>query len=68
MYTIGGGIYAIDWFHLPVEFQSKIILIIARSQKRVHFNGLGLVHCSLEVLGKVSDCEVVFICIHTHFY
>lgn len=59
MNTIGGIIYAIDWFQLPVELQSQIILIIARSQKHVHFNGFGLVHCSLEVLGKVRNCEVV---------
>lgn len=42
-----------DWYEYPVDVQKYILLIMARSQNPVYFNGLGLLDCTLESFGKV---------------
>lgn len=46
-------VFNTNWFDWPPEIQKYFILVIARSQKQFEFTGLGLLGCSLEVLGKV---------------
>lgn len=43
-----------NWYEFPVEMQKYIILIIARSQKPAYFDGMKLVHCTLQTLTVVS--------------
>lgn len=47
--------YNSNWYEFPNEIKKYLILIIARSQKPIHFNGLGMFHCTLEAFGKVSS-------------
>lgn len=47
--------YDLNWFQFPRKMQKYVILIILRSQKRIQFNGLNLIGCSLQVFGNVSD-------------
>lgn len=53
MEEIKDKIYDAKWFELPVELQKLSILVILRSQGLFRFNGLGIVYCTLETLGKV---------------
>lgn len=53
--SIGWAAYTADWHNYPVAWQKFIVLMILRSQKPVHFKGLNLINCTLEVFGKVSD-------------
>lgn len=46
--------YDANWLNWPPELQKYITLITARSQMPIHFTGLGLFRCTLEVLGQVS--------------
>lgn len=50
---MGDTVYGFNWFDQPVKMQKFMILMIARSQERIYFSGLGLVTCSLEAFGKV---------------
>lgn len=52
--TVGQTTFNSNWYMFPPELQKYLILIIARSQKPVYFNGFGLVHCTLETLAKVN--------------
>lgn len=51
--SVGSSAYNSNWFHLPVEMQKFMTLIIARSQNPVYFTGLGLIDCTMEVFEKV---------------
>lgn len=53
--TIGDATYNSNWFNYPVKMQKHVILIVARSQKRVLFSGLNLMYCTVEYFGKVSN-------------
>lgn len=50
-------IYDSKWFELPVELQKMSTLVISRSQGLLRFNGLGIVYCTLETLGKVCEMD-----------
>lgn len=51
--SIGNIAYDANWLEYPPKVQKYFILIILRSQERVHLTGLNLIGCSLEVFGKV---------------
>lgn len=53
--AIGYVAYSLNWFEHPVEMQKYLLLIVARSHERVHFTGLHLIECSIEVFGKVRQ-------------
>lgn len=53
--AIGYVAYSLNWFEHPVEMQKYLILIVARAHERVHFTGLHLIVCSIEVFGKVRQ-------------
>lgn len=53
--SIGDIAYNSNWYDFPPNVQKHIMLVIARSQDSVYFSGLGLVRCTLEVYGEVSD-------------
>lgn len=55
--AVGQTTFNLNWYDYPPELQKFIVLIVARSQKPAYFTGLGIVHCSLETLGKVSNIE-----------
>ena len=46
-------IYDPSWFDQPIDMQKYVILMIARSQERIYFTGLGLMSCSMAVFGNV---------------
>lgn len=51
--AVGDYTYNSKWYNYPVKLQKHVILIVARSHKRVHFSGLNLMYCTLEYFGKV---------------
>lgn len=51
--SVGNTVYGLSWFDQPVQMQKYVILMVARSQERVQFSGLGLISCSMEAFGKV---------------
>lgn len=51
---IGDRAYNTNWIDYPPKLQKYFILIIARSQENVHFTGLNMFRCTLEVFGKVT--------------
>lgn len=53
MACAGDFVYGSAWFNLPLNLQKYIIVIIARSQEELCFTGLGIIYCTLVVLGKV---------------
>lgn len=53
MEKIAEKIYDSKWLELPVELQRVSVLVISRSQILFRFNGLNIVYCTLETLGKV---------------
>ncbi|XP_031637097.1 uncharacterized protein LOC116349691 [Contarinia nasturtii] len=55
--AVGQTTFGLNWYDYPPELQRCLVLIISRSQKPVYFTGLGIVHCTLETLGKVSDSD-----------
>lgn len=52
---LGDAVYNTDWFDFPIDLQKCFVLIMAKSQEDVHFTGLNLVGCTLEIFGKVFD-------------
>lgn len=52
---IGNNIYESSWYEFPINIQKYLILIIIRSQNPIYFTGLGLLNCTLESFGKVSQ-------------
>ncbi|XP_055304972.1 putative odorant receptor 85d [Sitodiplosis mosellana] len=52
-----------DWFTYPLDLQKSMILIIARSQEPIHFSGLNLFYCNVEVFGKIikTSCSYYLI-------
>lgn len=52
--NIGETVYNSNWFEYPIEFQKYVILIMARSQNPLYFNGLNLFGCTLHVFGRVG--------------
>ncbi|XP_031629238.1 putative odorant receptor 92a [Contarinia nasturtii] len=50
---IGFSAYDANWFEYPSVLQKYLILIIARSQEPIHFDGLNIIYCTLEVFGKL---------------
>lgn len=58
--AIGDVAYSnLNWFEHPVEMQKYLILMVARSHECVHFTGLHLIECSIEVFGKVRQNFVI---------
>lgn len=55
--TIGNSVYDLDWYEYSADLQKYIILIIARSQKNVHFSGFSVVGCTLVVFGQVRNSQ-----------
>lgn len=53
--SIGDSVYDMNWYEFPVTLQKYITLIIARSQKEVHFTGFTMVRCTLAVFGQVRS-------------
>lgn len=53
--SIGDAAYESNWYYLPPKIHKYITMVIIRSQYSVYFTGLGLVRCTLEVFGNVSD-------------
>lgn len=51
--AIGDAAYNLNWFEYPVQIQKYVILIIARTTRRVEFSGFQLITCSMEMFGKV---------------
>lgn len=49
------SVYGLNWSDQPMEMQKFVILMMARTQERVYFSGLGLISCSLEIFGKVCS-------------
>lgn len=54
LFSIGYASFSSNWYDFPIGWQKSIVLIILRSQQRVQFNGLNLINCTVEVLGKAS--------------
>lgn len=50
---IGDFFYGCDWFMLPVKYQKWSRWPIQCSQRIFHFNGLGLLNCSLRTFFSV---------------
>lgn len=50
-------VYDLNWYNFPPELRKHFILIMAQSQRTVHFDGLGLVHCTLECFGAVISIQ-----------
>lgn len=57
--------YDSNWPQYPLDLQKYFILMIARSQQPIDFNGLGIIHCNLEVFGNVSI--LLIFSIHKYF-
>lgn len=55
MATVGDIAFDLNWFDYPPEFGKFIVLIIARFQKSMHFTGLNLFPCTLQVFGDVRN-------------
>lgn len=53
--SIGDIIYNSKWIDLPSEQRKCITMIIKRSQKATLFTGLGIVGCTLQIYGDVSN-------------
>lgn len=51
--SIGNDAYFLKWYYYPPMLQKYFTLIIAQSQGKVQFTGLGLIYCSIETFGKV---------------
>lgn len=58
--SIGFAAYSANWYDYPVEWQKFFILMILRTRKPAYFDGLNLINCNLEVLGKVKT-EFTFV-------
>lgn len=63
MEEISYKIYDSKWFELPVHLQKLSTLVIIRSQGLFRFNGLKIVYCTLETLGKVCHLSNFIDCI-----
>lgn len=59
MDNIGHEAYDLNWHDFPLELRKHIIVIIARSQEKISFDGLGLIGCSIEVFGNVSKHDFI---------
>lgn len=55
--SIGDAAFSADWYNYPLKWQKYFILMIERSQKPVHFKGLNVINCTLEVFVKVKPCN-----------
>lgn len=53
LYSLGYASFSANWYDYPIKWQKFIVLMILRSQECAEFHGLGLISCTLEVLGKV---------------
>lgn len=53
--SIGDVVYNANWYNYSPEIQKNNILIIGRSQERLHFSGFGIIYCTLGVLQKVRS-------------
>lgn len=58
----GDTVYDLNWRDYPVDMQKYVVLMLARSQERIEFNGLGLAKCTLESFGKV--CNIILMTHH----
>lgn len=52
---IGDSVYDLNWYDYPPNLRKHMTLIIVRSQRKIYFNGLNLINCTLETFGKVSS-------------
>lgn len=53
LFDIGDGFYESLWYYLPIHHQKQLILIIARSQRELRLEGLGIIFCSLDTFARV---------------
>lgn len=53
--SIGHILYNLNWLDYPLDIQKSIICIILRSQEPAYFTGLGMLRCTLQVFGDVSN-------------
>lgn len=56
---IGDIVYGLNWFEQPLEMQKYMILIMARSKRRIEFSGFSLITCSMEMFGKVCNFKSI---------
>lgn len=52
---IQNTIYDLPWYDMPLETRKYLILIMGKSQNPIYFMGYGLIRCTLENFGKVSN-------------
>lgn len=56
--TINEAVYDLNWYDYPQDVRKYILLIMAQAQVPIFFSGFKMVHCTLEIFGKVSiSCE-----------
>lgn len=54
----GDVVYAMPWYEMPIENQKNLPLIIRRSQVMFHFDGLGIIDCSMPTFYMVSGLKL----------
>lgn len=52
---VGAIYYNCDWFTVPTKQQKLFIILIQRSQREFHFNGLGMIDCTLRTFLSVFE-------------
>lgn len=57
LFEVTDVFYDCDWFMLPVAHQTILILPMKRAQRVFHFNGLGMVDCTLRTFLVVKILE-----------
>lgn len=62
--VIGDLFYESSWYCLPTKQQKLLMLPIQRAERDFRLKSLGLIDCSLVILGSVS---VPVICLHLNF-
>lgn len=56
LFGIGDAFYESPWYFLSSQHQKHLVLIIARSQRELRLEGLGIFFCSLGTFAQVI-CE-----------
>lgn len=59
--SIDYAAFATTWYNYPVKWQKFVILIALRSRIPVHFKGLNVITCTLEVFGKVWQMLLILV-------
>lgn len=55
-------VYDLNWYNFSPELQKFIILIMAQSQRRIYFDGLNLIRCTLATFWKVTFYLIINQC------